>query len=122
MTEALRIHKYADSEKRVFTVVMEDADLDNPQNYKDYWWVKCKEVLDNPNMLEGGLYDNYLHIYRFMDDFIHEVKDELFLFLKYSDLTIVPDDVQGTIAMSDQQQAKFDKFMDRVLQKLKENY
>lgn len=121
MTEALRIDKYADSEKRVFTIVLEDALLDNAQTYKDYWWIKCKEVLDNPNLLEGGLYDNYLHIYRFVDDFIHSVKDELYFFLRYSDISANQDISPATAILTAGQQANFDRFMESVLQKLKEN-
>jgi hypothetical protein len=85
MIEAMLMSKYNDGEKRIYTVIWEDADLDNEQKYRDYWEKKCEEAIKN---IENDRYDNYVKIYRFIIPFLNTLKNEVRLDVTASDFDI----------------------------------
>lgn len=120
MIEAYRIQHYKDDDKRVFTIVMNDADIhsaDSIEKYKQYWFDQCQDLLKNPSQLENGCYDDYVTVYRFIDNFITTLKDQVYLNLDYTHVTKVAGETSVTIL--DTKKPEFDVFMDQVLAKLK---
>ncbi len=117
MVEALRISEYKDVDKRVFTIVMEDATLDpaGSTRYKEYWLNQCQTILGDANKLEHGRFDQYVRVYRFIDAFIDEINNELHLKLRYDEIT----KDGSTVKLSDARKAEYDEFLDRVVKKMK---
>jgi hypothetical protein len=105
MDEALRISRYNDTEKRIFTIVLADVNLDDAQTgiYRDYWRNKCGEVFEDiENKLDGENYDIYVAIFRFINRFIAGIKDEVHLPAAHSD-------------------ADFELFVNTIIQKIKQD-
>lgn len=122
MVEAIRIHKYQDKDKRIFTIVMEDADIHDVKEasvYKTYWLEQCQLILKDPSKLENGRYDDYVNVYRFIDEFIAKVKDAIYLGLKYSE--IARDAASGELILAESKKPEYQNFLNAVMNKLKEN-
>jgi hypothetical protein len=119
MTEALRMDKYRDDEKRIITVIWEDADLENEIIYRDFWKGKCQAILEEiDKKLDNNNYDYAVEIYRFLPRFINNLKDEVSLRIGKNDFIIDP--VTKEIGIIDDRKEIFKKFVDQVIIKLKE--
>lgn len=102
MDEALRIRRYADNEKRVFTIVLkDDIDLQFAENngkgdinltdedsilYKQYWETMVENIYGKINSGISNVLDKertkknfsiYIDIYDYIMDFIAGIKDEV---------------------------------------------
>jgi hypothetical protein len=119
MTEALRISRHNDPDKRIFKIAMEDVDFNNPKKYKDFWLAECQRLLDDPTALEKGFYDNYVEVYRFIDDFMVDVKDKLNLKLKYSEVS--KDEQSQLVNVANDRQDDFNNFLSVVTERMKQN-
>lgn len=116
MTEALRIDKYRDDEKRVFTIIWDDADLEHELVYRDFWRDKCQGILEDiDKKLDNDDYDHSVHIYRFMPRFINELKDCICLRTGSKDL--IPDPATGKIGVVESRKEEFDAFIDAIIGK-----
>ncbi|MCD4745829.1 MAG: toll/interleukin-1 receptor domain-containing protein [Bacteroidales bacterium] len=129
MDEALRIHKYIDTDKRVFTIVLSDvvADDVNNSSYKKFWKEKCESIFEeiDKNIKDTihkekvkRKYDIYLDIYSYIDSFIMELKDEVHLKVKYSDMVITEND---QIEIANDKINEFSNFVETVINKMKED-
>ncbi|MBF4516994.1 toll/interleukin-1 receptor domain-containing protein [Flavobacterium sp. ANB] len=123
MIEAYRIHNYSDEDKRIFTIIMSDADIhstDSISKYKKYWFDKCQIILKDQTKLSNGNYDDYVSIYRFIDTFLAELADQIYLDLDYSDIyikdtTILPQE----FIIKDSKKQKFEEFIQEVCTTMK---
>ena len=120
MTEALRIDKYQDEEKRVFTILWEDAKLDDEMHYREFWRSKCQDILENiQDKLYNDKYDSSVAIYRFLNDFFKDATDKVNLRVSKSDFVIDPQ--TGVPSIAEGSQKKIKDFIDTVISKIKEN-
>ena len=120
MTEALRIDKYQDEEKRVFTILWEDAKLDDEMHYREFWRSKCQDILENiQDKLYNDKYDSSVAIYRFLNDFFKDATDKVNLRVSKSDFVIDPQ--TGVPSITEGSQKKIKDFIDTVISKIKEN-
>lgn len=87
--------------------------------YKTYWLEQCQLILKDPSKLENGRYDDYVNVYRFIDEFIAKVKDAIYLGLKYSE--IVKDSASGELILAESKKQEYQNFLNAVMNKLKEN-
>lgn len=124
MKEAYRMHTYTDKEQRIFTVVMNDADIhsvNSVKKYKDYWFNECQSILQDPTKLEKSNYDEYVSIYRFIDEFMAEVLDQKYLELNYTDVSKSSDTIEPEeFIISDAKKAEFEQFLSDVFNKMQE--
>jgi hypothetical protein len=122
MVEACRMTKYNDKDKRIQTIVMNDANIDaddSIKKYKEYWFNECQTILEDPTKLNNGNYDDYVMVYRNIDQIIYNIKDQVYLALDYADVTQTPGASQITIAES--KKFDFDAFMNEVFTKIQED-
>lgn len=120
MTEALRIYKYQDEEQRVFTVIWEDAKPEDEMPYREFWRMKCQDILENINdKLYNDKYDSTVDIYRFLNDFFKDAIDKVHLRVNQSDFIIDPQTGEPDIAESSKE--KFKDFFNTVISKIKDN-
>jgi hypothetical protein len=120
MTEALRMDKYRDDEKRIITVVWEDANLENEIYYRDYWKDKCKGILEDiDKKLDNDNYDYAVEIYRFLPRFINKLKDEISLRVGKNDFVI--DQQTGAIKVIETRKKEFEQFINSIVSKIKDN-
>jgi hypothetical protein len=130
MDEALRIHKYAGNDKRVFTLILkDDVDIDLADGesirYKQYWQNVTETIFGKLDSAFSSQIDRdrekmnygvYIHIYDYIMGFIGEIKDELRLELNNSD------DARGiSIRQSkriEEQLPKIDSFIQVIKSKL----
>jgi TIR domain len=118
MTEAIRIDKYRDDEQRVFTIIWEDADLENEITYRDYWRNKSQAILEDiDKKLDNNNYDHAVQIYRFLTPFINGLKDEISLRVGKGDFEM--DAATGQINITAARKEEFSKFIERITSKLK---
>jgi hypothetical protein len=103
---------------------MDDADIhsdDSIKKYKQYWFDKCQTILKDPTMLANGNYDDYVKIYRFIDTFIDQLKDEVYLDVAYADIC---NKASGTepamLDIVDGKKQGFDQFLNKVFTKMEE--
>lgn len=123
MKEAYRMHAYSDKDKRIFTVVMNDADIhskDGPNKYKDYWFKECQSILQDPSKLEKSNYDEYVNIYRYIDSFIAEVLDQKYLQLDYADIKSNESADSVDYIITDTKKGDFEQFLSDVFNKMQE--
>ena len=123
MKEAYRMHTYSDKDKRIFTVVMNDADIhskDGPNKYKDYWFKECQSILQDPSRLEKSNYDEYVNIYRYIDNFIAEVLDQKYLQLDYADIKSNESADAVDYIITDTKKGDFEQFLSDVFNKMQE--
>ena len=117
MTEALRMDKYRDDEKRIFTVIWEDANLERETDYRDFWKDKCQSILEDiEKKLDNDNYDYAVDIYRFLPRFINGLKDELTLRIGKSDFIIDPQ--TGGITVTEVRKEEFEQFITTIIGKL----
>ena len=120
MTEALRMDKYRDDEKRIFTVIWEDTDLEKEIIYRDYWKEKCQAILEDlEKKLDNDNYDYRVRIYRFLTRFINRLKDEISLRVGRNDFIIDPQ--TGKIGIIDARKEEFKQFINVIISKIKDN-
>jgi hypothetical protein len=118
MIEALRMDQYRDEEKRIFTIVWEDAELENEAVYMKHWKDRCVDILEDVDRkLNNEEYDHAVRIYRFMSRFLRQVKDEVHLCVGARDLVV--DDQTGAITISEGRKEEFQRFIETVKAKLK---
>jgi hypothetical protein len=124
MIEAYRMQTYMDNDKRIYTVVMNDADIhsnDSIKKYKDYWFNECQTILNDPTKLGNGNYDDYVKIYRFIDTFIAEIKDQVYLELAYTDVNKKSDTIEpAEFTINDTKKPEFEQFLSNVFSKMQE--
>lgn len=117
MTEALRMDKYSDDEQRIFTVIWEDAELNNEIKYRDYWKEKCQSILEDiQKKLDNNNYDHAVEIFRFMPFFLNTLNDEISLRIGRDDFVI--NENTNEIAIIEDRKAEFGKFIDAIVNKL----
>jgi TIR domain len=114
MTEAIRIDRYRDDEQRIFTILWEDADLDNEKAYRDYWRNKSQVILEDP---DNTNFDDAVQIYRFLPSFFKRLKDEVNLRVGKNDFKI--DAGSEKIDVDAARQQDFTAFTDTIISKLK---
>lgn len=118
MTEALRMDKYRDDERRILTVVWEDINLENEIMYREYWREKCQSILENiEKKLDNDNYDHAVDIYRFLPRFINGLKDEINLRIGKNDFTI--NDQTGEIEIINKRKEEFEQFVNSIIGKIK---
>lgn len=129
MDEALRIDKYTDNEKRIYTVLLDDVLLGDDQNsiYKKYWKDKCEKIF---NDIDENIQDTihreelkrkygiYLDIYGFIDTFLKEISDEVHLKVKLPNIVAKDNGDSKVIYENDDE---IISFVDEVTNKMKEN-
>ncbi|MBW4362053.1 toll/interleukin-1 receptor domain-containing protein [Flavobacterium taihuense] len=124
MIEAYRMQTYMDNDKRIYTIVMDDADIhskDSIKKYKDYWFNECQTILNDPTKLGNGNYDDYVKIYRFIDTFIAEIKDQVHLQLAYTDVNKKNDLIAPSeYTINDTKKPEFEQFLSNVFSKMQE--
>ncbi len=143
MDEALRIHRYANNEKRIFTIILkDDIDLDFTEKkegspdislddadgviYKQYWETMGENIYGKINTAISNTIDKerikknfsiYIDIYDYIMDFITGIKDEV-----YAEISGGPGSsclsIQQTIQFAGQEE-KIDAFIKVVAEKLK---
>lgn len=124
MDEALRIKKYQDIDKRIFTIVLPDAELGPEQSiiYKKYWEVLVENIygkidsalknrIDKERIKKN--YHIYLDVYDYMDEFIKSVQDEVHLKTNSYHANMLP-------RPGSPKQEEFDKFIETIISKMKE--
>jgi hypothetical protein len=120
MTEAMRMDKYRDDEKRIFTIIWEDANLDQEISYRDFWREKCQGILEDiDKKLDNSNYDHAVEIYRFLPRFINSLKDEISLRVGAKDFTIDP--ATQEIQVIDSRKEEITNFINAVIGKIKDN-
>jgi TIR domain len=118
MTEAIRIDKYRDDEQRVFTIIWEDANLENEITYRDYWRKKSQDILEDiDKKLDNDNYDHAVQIYRFITPFINRLKDEISLRIAATDFEV--DATTGQVAVTAAKRQEFTNFIEGITNKLK---
>ncbi|WP_309640704.1 toll/interleukin-1 receptor domain-containing protein [Flavobacterium sp.] len=124
MIEAYRMHIYNDKDRRIFTIIMNDAEIhaeDSIQKYKAYWLDKCQTILKDPTKLASGNYDDYVSIYRFIDTFIDELKDQIYLDLAYVDIYKKEEATEPVEwSINETKKDDFEKFINGVFTKMQE--
>ncbi|MEP7237754.1 MAG: toll/interleukin-1 receptor domain-containing protein [Ferruginibacter sp.] len=117
MTEALRMSNYRDDEKRIISIIWEDADLENEIIYRDFWKEKCQLILEDiEKKLDNNNYDHAVHIYRFITAFINGLKNEVHLRISKSDFSMDP--ATGEIQIADARKADFEQLINTVTNKI----
>lgn len=122
MVEACRMTKYNDKDKRILTIVMNDANIDaddSIKKYKEYWFNECQTILEDPTKLNNGNYDDYVMVYRNIDQIIYNIKDQVYLALDYTD--VIQNPGASEIAIAESKKADFDAFMNEVFTKIQED-
>lgn len=120
MTEALRMDKYNDTDKRIITVIWEDTDLEKEIKYRDYWKEKCQKILEDiEKKLDNNNYDHSVEIYRFLPKFINSLKDEITLRIGPQDFVI--DNATGKIEVTEARREEFSGFINAIIDKIKDN-
>jgi len=96
---------------------MEDALLDNEgsKKYKKYWLDECQAVLGDPNKLANGRFDQYVGVYRFIDNFIADINNQIHLKLNYNDVV----KTDGGVDIRAELKADYGSFMDALVKKMK---
>ncbi len=118
MIEAMRIARYRNDEQRVFTIIWEDADLENEITYRDHWRNKSQEILENiDKKLDNDNYDHAVQIYRFITPFINSLKDEISLRVGKDDFET--DAGTGGLKIVADKRETFTKFIELISSKLK---
>ena len=116
MTEALRMDRYRDDDQRIFTVIWEDALLEDEIKYRDYWKERCQSILENiEKKLDNDNYDYAVDIYRFLPQFINRLKDEISLRAGHNDFSIA----DGKIDINDHMKKEFEQFIAGIIEKIK---
>lgn len=121
MTEACRMKKYKDEDKRIFTIVMNDADInsdDGIKKYKEYWLLEGKKIWDDETKLNNCNSEDYVCAYKYIDQFIYEIKSQLYLSFDYND--IVKNPATNEISLSENKKAEFEDFMKQICLKMKQ--
>ncbi|MCG8574331.1 MAG: SIR2 family protein [Flavobacteriales bacterium] len=129
MDEAMRVDKYKDKDKRIFTVVLDDLILDDDclERYRKYWRDESQAIYDRidehhtdivSKNKERNKRDNQIafEIYEFLDYFLTQVKQELYLPVKKTDLNKTDTVLLASADSND----KLNKFVDDLLEKLNE--
>lgn len=117
MIEAMRMSQYNDEQKRIYTVLWEDVDLNNKEVYREYWKNKCTGILENIDKLNDDSYDNAIRIYRFINSFMNELKDEIRLNIGKTDFVV---DGTGNVSLTPGSQEKVNAFVQQIIEKMKE--
>lgn len=122
MTEALRIDKYNDKEKRIFTVVWDD--IKTSAYYKKYWREKCNEIFTDidknlTDIIEREQYKKphiiNLDIYAFVDKFLVSVMDDVHLKVTAQDFV-----KDGRTTITTDRKKEFEDFITTVMNKMKQ--
>jgi TIR domain/SIR2-like domain len=117
MTEALRMENYRDDDKRIISIIWEDANLENEISYRDFWREKCQHILEDiEKKLDNDNYDHAVHIYRFITSFINKVKDEVHLRISKNDF--ITDPVTGELNITEARKADYEQFISTVITKI----
>ena len=120
MTEALRMDKYQDNEKRIITIIWEDAEIENEIKYRDFLREKCQAILEDiEKKLDNDNYDHAVDIYRFLPRFINSLKDTISLRIGKNDFVIDPQ--SGQVNIKEDRKEIFLGFINSVINKLKGN-
>lgn len=134
MMEAMRTFRHKDTSKRIFIVLLEDVDTSNKQQYKDYWHTECKRLLEDNAGLEGGRYEDFGNIYRFLDIFFNALADIVHLKLYYRDFENIPPVPvtnsgvaeppitlsKALLRICEQRREEVQQFLDTVIQKMEQ--
>jgi hypothetical protein len=129
MDEALRIDKYRDNDKRIFTVFLNDFATNEilDVTFKKYWKEKCESFINEIDIKEKDIisreclkrnYFVYIDIYNFVDSFIKQVEDEINFRIDPSDLIVNGD---GESELSAIKFSEFNKFIETIINKMKED-
>jgi TIR domain/SIR2-like domain len=124
MDEALRIQRYSDNEKRIFTVVLNDTQFSAEEKimYKKYWETMVENIygkidstiknkIDKERVKRN--YGVYIEIYDFIDDFIANIQDEVYLETNMYKVEKIP-------KQDSPEQNAFDNFINTIINKMKE--
>ena len=143
MDEALRIHKYANNESRIFTIILkDDTELVFPEKdktagiilpdgdnilYQQYWATMVEHIYGRINEAQMHTIDKertkrnfsiYIDIYDYIMEFIMEIKNELHLELKGR--VEIPQLILEQTKLFTAEEARLDAFVETIVKKLKE--
>ncbi|MEL6811461.1 MAG: toll/interleukin-1 receptor domain-containing protein [Bacteroidota bacterium] len=129
MDEALRMKEYKDANRRIFTVVLSDVILEDGRGhvYQDYWKEKYESIFqdidrDTPdpkaNHERKKQQEIYLRIYEYIDEFITQLKDQVFMYLDpREDLSVEEDQTIHFTKEEVEKRAK--KLVDDIVAKMR---
>lgn len=118
MVESMMMDKYREDKKRVFTILLDDARLEEEASYKQYWAQRLHDLLENLEVkFEDDHYDYYGQVYRYILRFIAELRDTINLRVSLADFSL---DDTAAVTLSADLQPRMDDFVQSVLTKLKE--
>jgi hypothetical protein len=129
MDEAIRMYKYNDNEKRIYTVMLDDVPSTEEQIriFKKFWKDKCETIFrEIDENIEDIIhreelkrnYNIYLDIYSFIDKFLNKIKDEIHLKVKLSSIS---SDENGDLIFETECNEEIKSFVNTVIKKMKEN-
>ncbi len=126
MTEALRVSEYHDEMKRIFFIIVSDQQngvdmirrLADTGSYHSFWLTECQEAISDRSKGENGRLERLAKIAGHVTRFMNDVATKKNLVLDYADFQYNME--KSTYELSVEQAVDFERFMVKVMDKLKQ--